>query len=304
MSSWTIVPFGPLLQGHWDHMTLIGLPVPLVGLRDSVLEQPALPALTNERYAHTHAVYEAASDQRPGLQKWLATELPPMLADRDPVRVVGVGVGDGSVDAPLAAALAAGGRRVRYTGVEPHAASAAGFAERLNSLGLQSLVPTIVIGDFADHDVGHPADLVHFVHSLYYVEKLAAALDHGFTLLRSGGLLVAAVAPLEPLCVLTEMLCPWSGRTPWFAEDVHAEFDRRGVSVRTETIVGRLDVRDALVDPLGRGEAVLDFLIGARSRALEPVARERLLGYLRDISVPGHPGVLPHPVDVIIARKP
>mgnify|MGYP002651697094 CR=1 FL=1 len=54
--------------------------------------------------------------------------LPPMLAHCDPVRVVGVGVGDGSVDAPLAAALAADGRRVRYTGVEPHAPSAADFA--------------------------------------------------------------------------------------------------------------------------------------------------------------------------------
>ncbi|GAB7068189.1 hypothetical protein H7J06_17980 [Mycobacterium hodleri] len=285
-------------------MTLIGLPVPLAGLRERVLEQPALPALTRERYARTHARYEAASDQRRRLQEWLVGELPPLLVDCEPVRVVGVGVGDGSVDAPLAAALATGGRRVRYTGVEPHAASAAGFAERMNSLGLQRLVPTVVIGDFADHDAGHPADLVHFVHSLYYVANLSAALDHGLSLLRSGGLLLAAVAPLEPLCVLTEMLCPWAGRTPWFAEDVHADLERRGLSVATETIVGRLDVRDALSDPLGRGEDVLDFLIGARSRALTPSARERLLDYLRDVSLPGHPGVVPHPVDVIMARKP
>lgn len=285
-------------------MTSIGLPVPLAGLRERVLEQPALPALSNERYAYTHARYEAASDQRRRLQEWLVTELPPLLTDREPVRVVGVGVGDGSVDEPLAAALAAGGRRVRYTGVEPHAASAAGFAERMSSLGLDALVPTVVIGDFADHDAGHPADLVHFVHSLYYVADLRAALDHGLSLLRPGGLLLAATAPLEPLCSLTELLCPWDGQTPWFAEDVHAELTRRGLSTRTETIVGHLDVRTVLSDPLGRGEAVLDFLIGARSRALDGPARERLLDYLRDISLPGRPGILPHPVDVTITRKP
>ncbi|WP_149484073.1 bifunctional 2-polyprenyl-6-hydroxyphenol methylase/3-demethylubiquinol 3-O-methyltransferase UbiG [Mycolicibacterium sp. P1-18] len=285
-------------------MTLIGLPVPLAGLRERVLEQPALPALTSERYAHTHARYEAASDQRRRLQEWLVGELPPLLTGCAPVRVVGVGVGDGSVDAPLAAALATGGRQVRYTGVEPHAASAAKFAERMNSLDLEALTPTVVIGDFADHDAGHPADLVHFVHSLYYVADLSAALDHGLSLLRPGGLLLSAVAPLEPLCVLTEMLCPWDGQTPWFAEDVHADLERRGLSVATETIAGRLDVRDALSDPLGRGEDVLDFLIGARSRALTPPARERLLDYLRDISLPGEPGILPHPVDVMIARKP
>lgn len=282
----------------------MGPPVPLDGLRAQVLDRPALPALSSERYALTHALYEAASDQRPLLQRWLATELPPLLAGRDAVRVVGVGVGDGSVDAPLAAALGADGRRVHYTGVEPHAPSAAGFAERLNSLGMRALIPTVVIGDFADHDVGHPADLVHFVHSLYYVADLSAALDHGLSIVRPGGLLLAATAPLEPLCVLTELLCPWAGRKPWFAEDVHAELELRGLSLRTETLVGHLDVRDALSDPLGRGEAVLDFLVGARSRALDPRARESLLDYLRDISLPGRPGVLPHPVDVTITRVP
>lgn len=285
-------------------MTRIGLPVPLDHLRAQVLDRPALPALSGQRYAHTHALYEAASDQRPRLQDWLASELPPLLADRDPVRVVGVGVGDGSVDAALAAALAAGGRQVRYTGVEPHAPSAAGFAGRLNALDVQGLTPTVVIGDFADHDAGYPADLVHFVHSLYYVEDLSMALDHALSMVRPGGLLLAATAPLEPLCVLTELLCPWAGRKPWFAEDVHAELDRRGLSRRSETLVGQLDARDAWADPLGRGEAVLDFLIGARSCALESGAREQLLDYLRNISLPGRPGVLPHPVDVTIARAP
>ena len=32
----------------------------------------AEPALTAERYALTHAAFEAASDQRPRLQAWLA----------------------------------------------------------------------------------------------------------------------------------------------------------------------------------------------------------------------------------------
>jgi len=85
-------------------------------------------------------------------------------------------------------------------------------------------------------------------------------------------------------------------------ERYHAELDLRGLSTHTETLVGHLDARDVLSDSLGRGEAVLDFLIGARSRALAPDARERLLDYLRDISLPGRPGVLPHPVEVLLTR--
>ena len=287
-------------------VTVMGPPLPLDGLRAQLLDRPALPALSPQRYARTHSLYESASDQRPRLQSWLAAELPPRIPGREPVRIVGVGVGDGSVDAPLAAALAADGRRVHYTGVEPHPPSAAEFINRLDALDLATLTPAVVVEEFTDYDAGPPADLVHFVHSLYYVADLSAALDHALSMIKPGGLLVAAIAPLLPLCVLTELLCPWAGRKPWFAEDVHAQLGLRGLSSKTETrtIVGHLDAREALSDSLGRGEAVLDFLIGARSRALEPESREWLLDYLREISLPGRPGLLPHPVDVIVTRVP
>ncbi len=284
-------------------MTILRSSRPLDRLREEVRGTAPLPALTGERYALTHAAYEAASDQRPRLEAWLARELPPLLAGIDPVRVVGVGVGDGTVDAVLAAALAADGRRVHYTGVEPHAASAVGFAGRLAALAVSALIPTVVIGDFADHDAGAPADLVHFVHSLYYVDDLSAALDHALSMVRPGGLLVAATAPLEPLCVLTELLCPWGGHRPWFAEDVRIELDLRGLEVRAETLVGRLDVRGALRGD-GGGEDVLDFLVGARTASMEPQVRERVIDYLREISLPGSVGVLPHPLDLTIARIP
>lgn len=291
-------------QATLASVTVLGTPLPLDELRAHVGDGLALPALSPERYAHTHALYEAASDQRLRLQSWMAEMLPPMLVDCDPVRVVGIGVGDGSVDSPLAAALAANGRSVRYTGIEPHPPSAAKFAARLNALDAPTLTPTVVFGEFADHDAGHPADLVHFVHSLYYVADLSTALDRALAMVRPGGLLLTAIAPLQPLCVLAEMLSPWTALKPWFAEDVQAELRLRGLVTRSETLVGWLDVRDVLIDSLGRGEAVLDFLIGARSRDLQPDARERLLDYLRDISLPGRPGLLPHPVDLLVTRVP
>ena len=265
---------------------------------------PTLPALSAERYALTHAAFEAVSDQRCLLQRWVAEELPPLLAHLDPVRVVGVGVGDGSVDAPLAAALAFGGRRVHYTGVEPHSPSAVGFVGRMAALATGSLIPTVVVGQFADQDPGHPADLVHFLHSLYYVDDLGAALDQAVAMLRPGGLLLAAIAPLEPLCVLTELMCPWGNRRPWFAEDVRAELDLRGLEVRAETLDGRLDATLALSDPLGRGEAVLDFLVGARTAGMTAEVRRETLAYLGSIALPGDPGALPHPLDLTLARLP
>jgi SAM-dependent methyltransferase len=281
---------------------LLRSPSSLDRLRDEVRGTLPLPALTAERYAVTHAAYEAASDQRALLEEWLARELPPLLVDRDPVRVVGVGVGDGTVDAVLAAALATDGRRVLYAGVEPHAPSAVGFVGRLAALAATALVPTVTIAYFANHDGGTTTDLVHFVHSLYYVDDLSAALDHALGMLRPGGLLVVAMAPREPLCVITELLSPWAGHRPWFAEDVRAELDLRGLEVRAETLVGHLDVRDVLADPLGRGEAVFDFLVGARTAAMDPGVREAVLDHLRDNVVPGSGGVVAHPLELTVVR--
>lgn len=285
---------------YLDEVPLLHTSSPLHRLRAQVRGAPALPALTPQRYAITHADYEAASDQRALLKEWMARTLPPLLVDRDPVRVVGVGVGDGSVDAVLAAALATDGRRVLYAGVEPHAPSAVGFASRLAALTVTALVPTVTIASFADHDGGTTADLVHFVHSLYYVDDLLAALDHALGMLGPSGLLVTATAPREPLCVLTELLSPWAGHRSWFAEDVRAALDLRGLEVLSETVVGHLDVHDVLTDPRGRGETVLDFLVGAATAAMEPGVREAVLDHLRDIALPGL--VVPHPIDLTIAR--
>jgi SAM-dependent methyltransferase len=188
--------------------------------------------------------------------------------------------------------------------VEPHLASAVGFAARLSGLGAGSLVPSVVIGDFADHDPGHPVDLLHFVHSLYYVDDIGAALDHALAVLRPGGLLVTATAPVEPLCAITELLGPWSGHRPWFAHDVRAELDRRGLTVRGERLVGRLDVRDALADPLGRGAAVLDFLIGADTSGMPADVRGHLLARLASLTDAEHPGSVPHPLDIAVVRVP
>jgi len=272
-------------------------------LRQAVADSSVLPELSGPRYARTHAAYEAVSDQRAGLQAWLPRELPPLLVT-GPLRVLGVGVGDGSVDAPLAAALAADGRRVDYTGIEPHAASAAGFAVRLAALDADALTVTTVAGAFADYEAAELADLMHFVHSLYYMADLGSTLDHALAMLRPGGLLVAATAPRQPLCVLTELLSPGNGHRLWCAEDVTAELAARRLEVRSETMVAGLDLRGVLSDPYGAGELVLDFLVGARTAAMTVEVREQVLAYLTELALPGRPGVVPHPIDITIARVP
>lgn len=277
----------------------------LVQLRATVAGAPALPALSATRYAETHAVWEAASDQRSRLQEWLVTALPPLVRHvrGRPLAVLGVGVGDGSVDAPLAAALAAGGRRVDYFGVEPHPPSAGAFAARLAGLGLPGLVVATQTTDFASSAGTGPVDLLHFVHSLYYVRDVDAALDRALEQLGPDGVLVALTAPLDPLCVLTELLAPRTGHRQWFAEDVRAALTGRGVTVREAVIDGRLDLGPVHADPDGTGEQLLDFLVQARTGPLPAPARRLVLEHLRQIALPGPGWTVPHPLRVVVVNR-
>jgi hypothetical protein len=85
---------------------------------------------------------------------------------------------------------------------------------------------------------------------------------------------------------------------------VLAELDLRGLDVRTERLVARLDVRDVLADPLGRGAAVLDFLVGAGTAGMAPEVLRHVLAHLAALTDPEYPGSVPHPIEIAVARAP
>ncbi|HZG90890.1 MAG TPA: hypothetical protein VEZ42_11820, partial [Pseudonocardia sp.] len=82
------------------------------------------------------------------------------------------------------------------------------------------------------------------------------------------------------------------------------ELDRRGLHGRRETLVGRLDVRGVLADPLGRGRPTLDFLVGAATAGMSADARGHLLAHLAALTGPEHPGTVPHPLEISVVRVP
>jgi hypothetical protein len=207
------------------------------------------------------------------------------------------------VDAPLAAALAADGRRVDYVGVEPHLPSASTFAVRLGALGLAGLAVSARVGEYGPDSGAGPVDLVHFVHSLYYVPDLGAALDRALAALGPGGLLVSLTAPLEPLCLLTEALAPRTGHRQWFAGDVSAALLARDCTVREITLAGRLDLAAVETDPDGLGEQLLDFLVQGRTRDMPAAARRAVLEHLDGIRLPGPGWPVPHPIRVAVVTR-
>lgn len=258
-----------------------------------------LPNLAPDAYARGHAAFEARSDQRALIGGHLAAR----LASRDTgsVAVLSVGCGDGSLDAPLAAALTdvVPARPVRYVGIDPYVGSTTAFTAAMAQLGRASLTAEVHATTFAEAPVTGLFDVVTFVHSLYYVPEVASTLREAHALLRPGGELLVVNAPRGALNELVDVLAPpVEGHRQWFSEDIPAGF--AGAGLRTEEMV----TLDARVDLDAASDEVLDFTVQAQ---LTPELRPLVRAYLDAVSVPcptsGVP-LVPHPVDVYRVRKP
>ncbi|MBC7679774.1 MAG: class I SAM-dependent methyltransferase, partial [Pseudorhodobacter sp.] len=181
----------------------------------------ALPGLAPDTYARDHASFETLSDQR----RLITDHLVALLArrQRGPVSVLSVGCGDGTLDTCLAATLAdvAPTRPVRYVGIDPYAGSATAFSAAMTGLGRDSLTTEVHVATFDEAPVTGLFDIVTFVHSLYYVPRVAETLRAAFDLLGPGGELIVVNAPRGVLNALVGVLGPpLVGHRQWFSDDV------------------------------------------------------------------------------------
>lgn len=246
--------------------------------------------LDPEAYARGHRHFEQRSDQRALIIAWLQQRLG-ARSGAPALSVLSVGCGDGSVDAPLAAALP--GRRGAgrdWTGVDPHGPSVAGFLSRFEALPAPAPGVRGHVCRFADLPVGPSYDVVTFVHSLYYVDDLDATLTDALGRLAPGGELLVLHAPLGTLNQLTaDFAPPVAGHPQPWSHEVEESLARIPVDV------GRTEL-SATVDLTGIGDAhpaLLEFVVQA---SLDTAGRSAALAGLAAIATPGRGLRVPHPV--------
>ena len=266
-------------------------------LRVATASSAPLNGLDPRTYARHHAAFEALSDQRGLIADWLVERLSSLCAA--PLSILAVGCGDGALDAAVAGRLVAGaadGCAVRYVGVEPLAASAGRFDQRMGCIDHGRLSFDSVVAPFADSDLDETFDVVTFVHSMYYVPDIGAALRAAAALLRPNGMVIVLSAPRGALNLLADLLAPpTGGHRQWFSDDVHAALIDGGVNVAVPESI------DAVVDLTGASDDVLDFTVQAE---LTPELRGLVRRYLADVSMVAGRRVASHPVDVYVMRAP
>lgn len=248
-------------------------------------ERLALP-LSAEGYAQANEAFRQCwTADRDEVLAFLHNHLP--TPTQATLRVLGVGVGDGSFDARIIGLL----RDVfptpviAYVAVEPNEAQLSRFAERLRAappadvqLGLHALPAE-------EYQIEAPFDLIHFIHALYHMpgseERLIREAVAG---LRPGGRLLVALSS-ERGGIYQMMGQFWNRIDYRFftgglfgQESLRAVFNTIGVAYEDEVYPDvAIDVRACFEPDSALGRHLLNFLLQAdMAQAPEPLRRAAL----------------------------
>ena len=261
-----------------------------------------LVRLSDARYMETHGIYEARSDQQPLIIDWFGNQAFPNLQTEGPFRVLSIGCGSGVLDVSIAMRLLEQTNDLHYVGVDPNRIECEAFLKNFTKASLEQAQVEVVPATFEDFGAPGGFDLIHFVHSLYYMPDPTAALEKARKLLAPGGRLVVFHAPCEALNDLTVRFWDKQYERPTlFAEDFAKTLDAWNWDYERERVDARLEV-SPLADPDSSiGLALRDFIVQFDTLELPEPIQDIVEGYLRFISVEDQGEThISHPVDVFV----
>lgn len=273
----------------------------LAGLDEALLGVDELVPLDDARFLETHEIYEGCSDQQQRIIEWFGERIAPSLSADRPFRVLSVGCGGGLLDVPVASRFAAQCAQLHYVGVNPNPVECAVF-ERVFRKAVSGARLELFPEPFETFHTDQQFDLIHFVHSLYYLPDAAEALRKAKRLLAPEGRLVACHAPREALNDLAVRFYDKHYERPTlFAEDLAELIGGWGWSCERQRVDARVDVTSFVKGDPGIGHALRDFMVQVDSRKLPSEVLLLVERYLQHITVEDRErAYIPHPVDAFL----
>ena len=282
-------------------------------IEKALIGSSELVPLTDARYLETHGIYEGRSDQQrliiDWFADWFADQIAVPLPPNGAFRVLSVGCGSGILDVQIATRLLEQTNDLHcdlhYVGVDPNQIECETFEQNFADAALDQAQVECVNTTFEDLEAGRGFDVIHFVHSLYYMLDPKAALEKARKLLAPGGRLIVFHAPCEALNDLTVRF--WDkqySRPTLFAEDFAEILDAWRWDYERTRIDARLEVSPLAQADSSIGLALTDFIVQIDSLRLSAPVQDLAGRYLRLISLVSleergetH---ISHPVDVFV----
>lgn len=286
-------------------MPALGHPILQLTRLKTALGNSRQPKLSDERFDETHELFERSSNQQQLILEWL-TEFSLGHANSGPLSLLSIGCGSGILDNPLLQALAELDRPIIYTAIDPNEVACKRFREEFASLELRNVTLDVREETVESLSGEQQFDIVHAVHSLYYFEEPAEAIEQLLGRLKVGGRLVIFQAPKGELNQLADCFWfPMQDADIWFSERLESHLGEADLAFQKLRIDGRVDVSECFEDESPHGAMMLDFITQVDCNELESDARQPLLAYLKAIGKEdGNRVRAPHPVDAfVIAPK-
>lgn len=206
------------------------------------------------------------------------------------------------LDVPLIRSLAEEELAADYVGVDPSDVACRRFREAFESLNQRTVSLDLRCCGIDDFSGTESIDLIHAVHSLYYVPDAAATLDRLLTRLAPRGRMVVYKAPRGALNALAEQF--WRGddaASIWFSEQLEPWLRRTGRVFEKVRIDASLDVSSVFSTDDANGSLILDFLLHTASSKLAKRVRSEVLACISAMSRrDGERLLAPHPVDAFV----
>jgi SAM-dependent methyltransferase len=260
--------------------------------------------LNNSYYAQCLEIFEANSDQRPGLLGWFEANVVSKMS-QDANTILSVGCGTGAFDERILGYARARMNQVTYLGIEPNEISAAEFLQAMGSQICDQVDVSVLVQRFGEQTFENEFDLILFVQSIYYLEDRNDAIDAAMRALKPGGELIIVIAPDEELNTIANLM--WQRQMEqksWFSDNVRAHFDARGLDYEETRVNANLNVNECFGESTEEGRNIVDFIVQTRADQLPTGLRNDISEFLMSISEEqGTATCLPHPVDIFRCKK-
>jgi SAM-dependent methyltransferase len=257
--------------------------------------------LEGHRYAACLHTYEAASNQRELILGWFTDSVIPQLST-DNASFLSVGCGAGELDIEILAAGKEHTSTISYVGLEPDPQQCEKFISRMELAGDKNVRVEAHNTNFEKFIEQRRFDLVLMVHSLYYMDDPAQAIENALNLVNESGRLVILIASNDTLNELSSSFWEMeNGASTWFSEDLSKHLEERGVCFERNRIEARLDITSCCEPESEQGIRIADFIAQVPTGELPPGLRAMIFSYLEATShLDGDMRWLPHNVDAFI----
>ena len=261
--------------------------------------------LSDEEYVAAFRSFKAATNERDLITSWFERSIAGGVSGSESIGILSVGGGDGELDIRIIRSIIEKCEAIHYHAIEPSSPALSAFKEKVEALGSSRLHFSADQAGFESYRSNKNFDLVHFIHSLMYIQNPLRQLLRALEMSRGSVIIVNQT--LKGISELRQEFLPLirgSGPETLTSEDIRETLLGAGCQFHEEVLEASVDVTPCFEPDSKEGMLLMSFFLLCRIDKLDRETREKALSRLRKmISSESSRRILPMPVAAFTIRN-